>query len=398
MTRWGIAAGLLCLMPTVVVAQTPRDPAAGEGLWPPPARLQRSGKPEGAPTLSPSDAPTSSADAAAPAAPAGSASSANALAPLSSAASASSANTLAPPPATGSQQSASQPVGAGASLLPAAEAEVGPFLGEAYRYQHRGVFRRLLSDYAAIPLGIPRWSGTEWAWFGITVGVTAGLFLPLANPLDQRFQNWLATQYPSAVPHLWSPFNDLFIFGGMFALAVGTLAYGHFTGQDPYVETFSLMLEALVLIQSLHISTKLLLSRDGPNNGTGHFINGPTWATFQRFPEGAPSGHTGTLFALATVVSSYWENPWLSIGVYSVATVFASALVLDRYHYISDVLWGGSMGVAVGRYVVRHRSSRYRYQEGQPQRRLPELQLTPFWAPAGFAGGAAGGALLEGEF
>ncbi len=368
MRRWWIAAGLLCLMPTVVVAQTPLEPrVTSDAITPPPSGAT----PSDALTPPPSEATPSEA--------------------------------LTPPAATSDAPldgRASEPVGAAASLLPApeAEAEVGPFMGEAYRYQNRGVFRRLLADYAAIPLGIPRWSGTEWAWFGITVGVTAGLFLPLDNPLDQRFQNWLATQYPNAVPHLWSPFNDLFIFGGMFALAVGTLAYGHFTGQDPYVETFSLMLEALVLIQSLHISTKLLLSRDGPNNGTGHFINGPTWDTFERFPEGAPSGHTGTLFALATVVSSYWENPWLSIGVYSLATVFASALVLDRYHYISDVLWGGSMGVAVGRYVVRHRSSRYRYQDGQPTRRPSPPQLTPFVAPAGPRGGAAGGALLEGEF
>jgi len=307
--------------------------------------------------------------------------------------------TLLPPLQLASPLAAAdEPVGASPSLRRETSTQVGPYLGESLRYPQANVFRRLASDYAAIPLGVPDWSPGEWAWFGLTVGVTVGLFLPLDAPLDQRFQNWLAQRLPNATPGLWSPTNDLFIFGGLLSLALGTLAYGHLTDQDPYVETFSLMLEALALAQSLHISSKLLLSRDGPNNGNGRTIHGPDLGTFARFPEGAPSGHTATLFALATVVSTYWENPWLSVGVYSVATVFASALVLDRYHYISDVLWGGSMGVAVGRYVVHHRSSRFRYQEGRPQRVTPGLRLTPYLIPATPHSSAAAGGLVEGTF
>lgn len=269
----------------------------------------------------------------------------------------------------------------------------GVFLGEELRFQNAGLVRRVLSDFAAIPMNVPRWELGDWAWFGGTAAVTVALFLPLHAPLDQRFQNFLG-EY-SFVPGVWTPENDLYIFGGLLGLAVGSLAYGHFSGRSEYVETFSLLAEALAITQALHIGSKLLLSRDGPNNGNGRTIHGPDWGTFERFPEGAPSGHTATLFALATVLHLYWDQPFLTAIVYSAAAAFAAAIVLDRYHYISDVLWGGSMGVAVGRYVALHRSSRFQYVDGQPVRK-PKLSVTPMVVPT--AEGATGGAVLQGGF
>lgn len=274
-------------------------------------------------------------------------------------------------------------------LKPAA----GPFLGQHLRYPHANILQRVAADLAAIPLNVTRWDARDWTWFGITAGATVGLFLPLDAPLDQRFQNWLGEV--AFVPGVWSKENDIYIFGGLFAAAVGTLGYGYFTGQDAYVETFSLLAEALAVTQAFHISSKLLLSRDGPNTGNGRTIYGPTAGTFERFPEGAPSGHTATLFALATVIHLYWDNLLLSTALYAAASAFATAIVLDRYHYVSDVLWGGSMGVAVGRYVVRHRSSRYAYAGGEPVKRSA-LAVTPMILPT--PDGAVGGAVVQGDF
>jgi membrane-associated phospholipid phosphatase len=75
--------------------------------------------------------------------------------------------------------------------------------------------------------------------------------------------------------------------------------------------------------------------------------------------------------------------------VYSVATAFGTALVLDRYHYVSDVLAGASLGVAVGRYVVRQRSSRFETVDGVPRRKV---ELVPTMVPTR-DGAAPGGAL-----
>lgn len=269
----------------------------------------------------------------------------------------------------------------------------GAFLGEELRFQNAGLVRRVFSDFAAIPMNLPRWDLGDWAWFGGTAAVTIALFLPLDAPLDQRFQNFLGEN--AFVPGVWTPENDLYIFGGLLGLALGSLGYGYFSGRSEYVETFSLLAEALAITQALHIGSKLLLSRDGPNNGNGRTIHGPDFGTFERFPEGAPSGHTATLFALATVLHLYWDQPFLTAIVYSAAAAFAAAIVLDRYHYISDVLWGGSMGVAVGRYVALHRSSRFQYVDGLPVRKR-KVSVTPMVIPT--PDGATGGAVLQGDF
>lgn len=277
---------------------------------------------------------------------------------------------------------------------PADEGTPGPFLGERLRYQNAGFFRRVAADLAAIPLGVTRWDAGDWTWFGLTAGATLGLFLPLHAPLDQRFQNFLAEVAP--MPGVWSPANDIVIFGSLLGMALGTLGYGYWKSEDAFVETFSLMAEALVITQIFHISSKLLLSRDGPNTGNGRTIYGPTPGTFERFPEGAPSGHTATLFALSTVISQYWQTPWLSAVLYVASSALATAIVLDRYHYVSDVLWGGSMGIAVGRYVVRHRSTRFQYVDGEPTRKARPVEMAPLVLPT--PDGAAAGAVLQGDF
>lgn len=278
---------------------------------------------------------------------------------------------------------------AAAIALPA-HAVAEPFRGDAYRYPSKSFFPRLVSDFAAIPTGVPHWSAAEWAWFGTTAAVTVALFLPLDRPLDQRFQSYLAQEHPRLRVGLWSARNDLFILGGTLAVGAGVVGYGYFARDDAFIETFSLMVEAVAITQTFHISTKLLLSRDGPDDGNGHTIAGPTAETFERFPNGAPSGHTATLFALATVAAFYWDHPWLSVAVYGISTAFATALVLDRYHYISDVLAGASLGVAVGRYVVRQRSSRFQTVDGVPRRKV---ELVPTLVPS--RGGAAPGGVIR---
>jgi hypothetical protein len=57
------------------------------------------------------------------------------------------------------------------------------------------------------------------------------------------------------------------------------------------------------------------------------------------------------------------------------AGFLVSALVLDDYHFLSDVLWGGAMGYAVGTWVIRNRSSRYSYGSDGQSLRLTLIPL-----------------------
>jgi hypothetical protein len=65
----------------------------------------------------------------------------------------------------------------------------------------------------------------------------------------------------------------------------------------------------------------------------------------------------------------------LTVATQLVGGLFCLSLFVDDYHFMSDVLWGASMGWAVGEWVVRHRSTRYISNAGVPIRVLPIIDV-----------------------
>jgi membrane-associated phospholipid phosphatase len=68
-----------------------------------------------------------------------------------------------------------------------------------------------------------------------------------------------------------------------------------------------------------------------------------------------PSGHTSTVFALATVVSDEFrdEAPWVPFVAYPLAGWTGISRVLDSRHWFTDVVAGAALGVLSGRLVSR---------------------------------------------
>ena len=95
-------------------------------------------------------------------------------------------------------------------------------------------------------------------------------------------------------------------------------------------------------------------------------------------PEGSgfsfPSGHTAVTFASATVIQRHfgWK---VGIPAYAVATYVAASRVQMKRHYLSDVVFGATIGIVAGRTVAIGRNR--------------EWMLTPI-APYSGTGGGAG--------
>lgn len=238
------------------------------------------------------------------------------------------------------------------------------FHGDAYRYPSRSFLPRLASDYLAIPAAVPHWDATEWIWFGSTATTVIALMLPLGPSLDVRLQRGISRWLPEDRFRLWSPTNDLFIFGGLAAATAGSLAYGFWQDDEAFRELFSLITESVVVTQSFHIVSKVLIGREDPKHeGSEGRVFGPV-AGVRLFPSGTPSGHAATLFAMVAVVTRYFpDQRILSAVLHLTAYAMSTFLVVDDYHYLSDVLWGASMGYAIGRWVAHERSSRYSRDE-----------------------------------
>lgn len=270
------------------------------------------------------------------------------------------------------------------ALAASASAHAEPaFHGDAFRYPNRAFLPRLASDYAAIPAAVPHWDAVDWTWFGTTAATVVALMLPLEPSLDVRLQRRINGALPDDRFRLWSPENDLFIFGGLAAATAGALGYGLWRDDGAFVELFSLITEAVVVTQSFHVVSKVLIGREDPkHDGSEGRVLGPV-AGLRLFPSGTPSGHAATVFAMVSLVTRYFpDQKVLSYALHLAAYAMATFLVVDDYHYLSDVVWGASMGYAIGRWVAHQRSSRY----GEPEQPLA-WQLTPTWTTDGRAMG-----------
>ena len=236
-----------------------------------------------------------------------------------------------------------------------------PFQGPQYRYPHTTLFPRIGLDIIAIPASVVGWDEADWAGFTAVMAPVVVLMLPFNPSLDVEFQRWInANKGGDPTPFLYKVKTP--------AMSIFTVAYmGAFWGtawisqDDTVLELVSLTSEALVVGQFYHLSLKVLIGREGPYQGTKlGIVHGPT---FEWFPGGTPSGHLVTVSVLASVWGEYFDS-WILRGAgLAVTGYMAAASVYGNAHFLSDVIWGAGMGYAVTSWVVRNRSTRYRYTD-----------------------------------
>jgi hypothetical protein len=261
----------------------------------------------------------------------------------------------------------------------------GLFLGDEFRYGNKALPLRVLADLVAIPAGMARWEAPDWAAFSLVTLATGALMLPLDHPLDARLQHSLRDALGPERFKVWTPLGDVLVHVGLWGTMAGILAWGLLKDDPRSVQLVSLTIEAFAVTQAFHLTFKLLLGREGPRDGQGlGRIFGPA-ESLKLFPAGTPSGHVSSFYAMMGVATAYLDNPALTLALHAVGLVFAATIVTDDYHFLSDVIWGGAMGYAIGQWVVHHRSS----QAGMPAKGGPLFMVMPMVSPGG-AGLAAG--------
>jgi acid phosphatase family membrane protein YuiD len=105
------------------------------------------------------------------------------------------------------------------------------------------------------------------------------------------------------------------------------------------------LLRALMLSQALTQGIKVAVRRDRPTGECCSF----------------PSGHSSATFATAAVIERHfgYRGAW---PTFAIATYVATSRLHDNRHFLSDVLFGGALGIASGWTVVgRHGRSNYAF-------------------------------------
>jgi membrane-associated phospholipid phosphatase len=194
---------------------------------------------------------------------------------------------------------------------------------------HTGIhalFTNLAGDFKHLP-------AKDNAYFALLGGGLAAA----AHPADQSFNIHLRSHF-TLVNDIYKPAH---LFGDtpeQMALSIGTYAYGRLF-DEPKVSHLGMdLLRAQILTEALVEPLKFATHRQRPD-----------LSNHQSFP----SGHAAVTFAAATVIERHlgWKR---SVIGYTVASYVASSRLHDNRHYLSDVIFGATVGTISGRTVTQH--------------------------------------------
>ena len=121
-------------------------------------------------------------------------------------------------------------------------------------------------------------------------------------------------------------------------IAVATYLGGRAAGDDSRAAMIGQQLiRAQLVTQLTTFSIKSVARRQRPDGSNNRSF---------------PSGHASTTFATATVLSGHFG--WrVSVPAYLVATLVATSRLHENHHYMSDVVVGSALGIAVARVTLR---------------------------------------------
>jgi len=142
-----------------------------------------------------------------------------------------------------------------------------------------------------------------------------------------------------------APGNTYGAFSTQVILGVGMYAGGWFAKQDRLARAGADIMRAQLLSQIYVQAIKYSAQRERPDKSDSLSF---------------PSGHSASAFATAGVLQRHYG--WrVGVPAFAVAGYVATARVHDNRHYLSDVIFGGAMGIASERTVSLH-SGRYGIQ------------------------------------
>lgn len=195
-----------------------------------------------------------------------------------------------------------------------------------------------------------RWTSRDWL---ITGGIVAGI--GTVAVFDEEIERGIRHARSDTATKIFDNIQPL---GNEYAIGiVGTFYLAGEIFKDPRAKATALDSIAATAIASglIDNSLKYVVGRGRPTDGKGAY-------DFQPFSgrDSFASGHTTEAFALASVISEHYDEPWIRFTSFSLAGAVGYARLNNNRHWPSDVLAGAAIGTFVGKVVVRfnrkHRS------------------------------------------
>lgn len=196
--------------------------------------------------------------------------------------------------------------------------------------RHTGVkamFKDLYEDVKHLP------SKENLFW----VSVGGGLALAVHPIDDNTNEAWVGN---SAIENFFKPGRILGSFPMLFGSAVTTYVVGR-TTDKPRVSHMGMdLIESIAVSEAMVQPLKYMTQRERPDHSSKNSF---------------PSGHAADTFAFATALERHlgWKG---AVPAYILSSYVAISRVPANRHWLSDAVFGASVGIIAGRTVTRHGS------------------------------------------
>lgn len=202
-----------------------------------------------------------------------------------------------------------------------------------------------------------RWKGKDWLKAGLITGSTLGLYTA-----DDDIHRWVQRNRESTSNTISDFFEPLGNSDNLLPWSPVILMYvfGSITDNYRTKKTALLAAESFVISTVYTRILKVTIRRRRPlSNSRKSF----------------PSGHTSSIFAVATVLAhEYKETPWMPTVLYTASALTSLSRINDMKHWSSDVFFGFIIGFYTGRTVYKQHNNG---NEGN-------LSFLPLFLPDGF--------------
>jgi membrane-associated phospholipid phosphatase len=215
---------------------------------------------------------------------------------------------------------------------------------------NRDYFMGIFSDIAYTATSPLRWDDSDWMKVAWVAGGT-GFFLVLDEEIRDGFEDNRSSTTDDV-----SKFFENFGNGAISLPALGAFyLYGYF-GENAKTERTALIAAESFLVTGLFTTVlKTVAGRHRPSTGdSSNSFDGLT-TDHHSFP----SGHTSTVFAIATVIANEYEDvPYIKPISYGIATMSGFSRINDEKHWASDVFFGAALGYFTSKTLLRLHSNK----------------------------------------
>ncbi|MEO6975628.1 MAG: phosphatase PAP2 family protein [Gallionella sp.] len=209
----------------------------------------------------------------------------------------------------------------------------------------------LLDDAQHVLTAPTRWQKPEWQYLGLAavgvIGIAAIADGPVRDEMARHTPN--DNRFMRNIERFGAQYSVGVLGGFYLAGAIGNNETATAVAQDGL--TASIIASGIITP-----AIKFVTGRARPRENLGVAHLHPFSLSYSS-NSSFPSGHTTEAFALASVISSHYEETWVACASYSVAGLVGVARSYHGAHFASDILAGALVGTLVGKSVVAHNKS-----------------------------------------